>query len=190
MIESRQIAFEDVFAVPCLRQQVRRPSPHHLHPVIDEVLQRLHQPHFFGLLVDHRQQDHAEAFLHLRVLEKLVQNDLRFGAALEFDDDAHAVAIALIANVRNIVNRLFVDQVGDALDQARLVHLVRNFRDDDGLLFLGDVFNRRPRTHHEAPTAIAVSFENSSPAVNDSCGWGSRALGRISATQQAVRLDC
>jgi hypothetical protein len=54
------------------------------------------------------------------VLEELVEHDLRLGSALEFDHDAHAVAIAFVANVGDVVDGLVVDQVGDALDQRAL----------------------------------------------------------------------
>ena len=49
------------------------------------------------------EEDHGEAFLHLGVLEELVEDDLVLGAALEFDDDAHAVAVGLIADVRRFL---------------------------------------------------------------------------------------
>ena len=75
-----------------------------------------------------------------------------FRAALELDDDAHAVAIALVANVADVVDDLFVDQFGDALDELGLVDLVGDLGDDDRLLFLGQVFDggrarmrKRPR---------------------------------------------
>ena len=61
-------------------------------------------PISLGWPLHDRQQDHAEAFLHRGVLEELVEHDLRFGAALEFDHDAHAVAIAFIANVGDVVD--------------------------------------------------------------------------------------
>ena len=125
-------------------EQVGGAAADHIDAVIDEVLDGLNQAHFLGLVVHHRQQDHAEAFLHLGVLEELVQDDLGLGAALEFDDDAHAVAIAFVANVGNVFNRLVVDQLRDALDQARLVHLVRNFGDDDGLAVFVESFDARP----------------------------------------------
>jgi hypothetical protein len=41
-----------------------------------------------------------------RVLVELVQDDLWLGAALEFDHDAHAIAIAFVANVGNVFDRL------------------------------------------------------------------------------------
>ena len=81
-----------MFALSGLFQQVNRAPAHHVHAVINEVLDGLHQPHFFGLSIHHRQENHAEAFLHLRVLEKLVQDDLRFGAAFQLDHHPHSVA--------------------------------------------------------------------------------------------------
>ena len=91
------------------------------------------EPQLIGLAVDHGQQDHAEALLHRGVLVELVEHDLGLGAALEFDDDAHAVAVALVAQVGDVVDDLVVDQIGDALDQLALVDLVGNLGDDDGL---------------------------------------------------------
>ena len=95
--------------------------------------------HFLGLAVHDGQQDHGEALLHGGVLEELVEHDLRLGAALQLDHDAHAVAVALIADVRDVVDDLVVDQFGDALDQVGLVDLVRNFGDDDRLAIFVNV---------------------------------------------------
>ena len=69
-----------------------------------------------------------EAFLHLRVLVELVENDLRLGSALEFDDDAHAVAVGFVAHVGDVFDVFVVDQLRDALDQARLCSPDREFR--------------------------------------------------------------
>ena len=144
MIERDQVAFENVLALRALSQQVGSAAANHVDAVVDEVPDGLHETQFPGLAVDHGQQDHAEAFLHLGVLVELVEHDLGFGAALELDDDAHAVAIALVANVGDVVDHLVVHQVGDALDEPRLVDLVRNFGDDDGLLVLRRSFRWRP----------------------------------------------
>ncbi len=100
--------------------------------VIDEVLDGLDQAHFTGLSVDHREQDHGKTFLHGGVLEELVENDLGLGAAFEFDDDAHAVAIAFVAHVGDVFDFFVVDQLRDALDEDGLVYLIGNFGDDDG----------------------------------------------------------
>ena len=89
-----------------LRQQVGGAAPHHIDAMVDEVLDRLDQSHFLRLAVDHGEEDHAEALLHLGVLEELVEHDLRFGAALELDHNAHAFAVALVADVGDVVDGL------------------------------------------------------------------------------------
>ena len=80
---------------------------------------------------------------------------------------------------------LVVDQVGDALDQARLVHLVRNLGDDDRLLVLGDVFDGGPGAHHEAAAAGPVGLEDSGAAVNDA---GGREVGALDEFQNFRQL--
>ena len=80
---------------------------------------------------DDRQHDDAEGLLQLRVLVEVVEDDLADFAALQLDDHAHAVAIRLVAEVGDALDRLLADQVGDALEQLRLVHLVRDLGDDD-----------------------------------------------------------
>ena len=94
---------------------------------------------FAGLAVEHGQEDHGEAFLQLGVLVELVEHDLGLRSALELDDDAHAVAVALVADVADVVDDFFVGQLGDALDELGLVDLVGDLGDDDRLLFLGQV---------------------------------------------------
>ena len=54
-------------------------------------------------------------------------------AALELDDDAHAVAVGLVAQVGDALDPLVAHQVGDLLDQLRLVDLVGDLGDDDRL---------------------------------------------------------
>ena len=66
VVERDLVAFQDVFALARFFQQVNRAPAHHVNAVIDEMLDRLHQAHFLGLSVHHGQEDHAEAFLHLR----------------------------------------------------------------------------------------------------------------------------
>ena len=120
VIERGQVTFQDVLAVFGFLQQECCAAAHDFYAMIDEVLDGRDQSHFLGLPAHNCQQDHTEAFLHLGVLEELVEHDLRFGAALQFDHDAHAVAVTLVANVGDIVDDFVVDQVGNALDQLAL----------------------------------------------------------------------
>src|SRR5216684_1054732 len=167
MVERREITFENVLAVAGLREQIGSAAADYVDTVVDEVFDGLDQAQFARLSVHHGQENHAETFLHGGVLEELVENDLRLGAALQLDDDAHAVAIAFVADVRNVFDVFVVDQLRDALDQPGLVHLIRNFGDDDGLLVLRNVFDGSLGAHHEAAAPGAVGFENSGTPVDD-----------------------
>ena len=165
-----------MLALARLAQQEGGAAANDVHAMIDEVADGLIQPEFLGLVVDHGKKDHGEAFLHLRVLVELVENDLRFGGALEFDDDAHAVAIALVANVGDVVDDFFVHQVGDALDELRLVDLVGDLGDDDRLLVLGKSFDGGAGTHEEAAAACFVGLGNAAATVEKSSGGEVGAL--------------
>ena len=66
-----------------------------------------------------------------RVLVEVVQHDLADFAALQLDDDAHAVAVRLVADVGDAFERLVAHQVGDPFEQRALVDLVRDLGDDD-----------------------------------------------------------
>ena len=96
--------------------------------VLDVVVQHLLDVERARHAVDERQHDHAEALLELRVLEELVEHDLRDAVVLELDDHAHALAVGLVAQVGDLGELLLADQLGDLRDQLGLVHLVRESR--------------------------------------------------------------
>src|ERR1051325_10208383 len=150
IIEGDLIADQNVLAFAGFAQFVARAAQHDVAAVLDEQADELEQPHLFRLPTGDGQQDHAERFLHLRVLVEIVEDELRFFAALELDDDAHAFAVAFVAHVRNAVNLLILRQLGNALDERGFVHLVGDFGDDDVLAVLGDFFDGGLRAHGEA----------------------------------------
>src|SRR5579864_1645391 len=180
VIEGGQVAFEDVLAVLRLGEKVGGAAADDFDAVVDEVLDGLHQAHLARLSVSNGQQDHAEALLHLCVLEELVQDDLGFGAAFEFNHDAHAFAIAFVQNVGDVIDHLVVDELGNARHQAGFVDLERNLSDDDGLFFFGEVLDGGAGTHHEAATAGLVSIDDSGTAVDDA---GGREIGALHELQ-------
>ena len=73
-------------------------------------LMHVEQAQLARLAVDDRQHDHAEVDLHLRLLVQVVEDDFGLLAALQLEDDAHAVAIALVADFGDAFELLFVDQ--------------------------------------------------------------------------------
>src|SRR6266567_4276871 len=115
VIESHLVAGQNVFALAGLAQLVARAPQYHVAAVLDEQADEFQQPHLFRLPACDRQHDHAERFLHLRVFEEIVQNELGLFAALQLYHDAHAVAVAFIAHVRYPVDLLVLRQLGDAL---------------------------------------------------------------------------
>ena len=148
------------------------------------------RPISLGWPFDHRQQDHAEAFLHLGVLEELVQHELGLAVALQLDYDAHAVAIAFVADVGDVVDDLVIHQLRDALDQTRLVDLVRNFGDDDGFAVFVESFDAGLGAHHEAAAAVLVGIDDSAAAVNDAGGGEIGALHEFQNFGELRRRDC
>ena len=118
------------------------------------------------------------------MLEELVEHDLRLAAALQFNHDAHSIAIGFITNVADIFDGLVVDQFGDALDQVPLVHLIGNFRNDDGLAVLCEILNRRFGAHHETSTPVLVGLKNSSFPMNDAVGGEVRSLNDLQHFRQ------
>ena len=83
------------------------------------------------LAVDQRQHVHVEGELQRGVLEQVVEHLARVGVALALDDQAHAVAVRLVAHVGDALDLLAADQVGDLLGEGRLVDLVGQLGDDD-----------------------------------------------------------
>src|SRR6266498_2029702 len=176
-------ALQDVRAAPGLLQLVRRAVAYDLAAEGDEFVERLGQVEDLRLAVDDREVDHPERDLHLRHLVQLVQDDLRDGVAFEFDDDADLLlrrrfAVGLVADLRNALDLLVIDQVGDLFDQLRLVDLERDLGDDDGVALLGaapDAVDRgpRPKLHHAAPGL--VSLLDAFAAVNEPAGGEIRA---------------
>jgi hypothetical protein len=81
--------------------------------------------------------------LQLGLGVEVVEHHLRHFAATQLDDDAHAVLVGLVAQLGDAFDLLLFDQLGDLLDQTRLVQLVRQLGDDDLLAAtdLVDVFD-------------------------------------------------
>ena len=99
------------------------------------------QGHLLGPAAVQRQHVDAEAGLQRGVAVELVQHDVGIGVALQFDDEAHAVAVALVAHVGDALDELLADAFGDALLQLRLVHLIRHLGEDDRLAVLADLLD-------------------------------------------------
>src|SRR6267154_784940 len=165
MVERNLIADQNMLALAGFTQLVNGAAADDFDTVIDEQLDERNEAELAGLPGNDGQQDHAEGFLHLRVLEKIVENKLRFFAALDFDHDAHAFARGFIAHVGDAFDLFRLHQVGDALDQPRFVDLIWNFGDDNVFAVFSDFLDRRFGAHHEtAAPSFVGGFDAFAPS--------------------------
>ena len=171
VIEGEPEAFEDVRARLGLLQLELDPPPHDLAAELDELLDELEQAQDLRPAARDGEHDDAEGRLQLRVLVEVVQDDLGHLAALQLDHDAHAIAIRLVAQVRDAFDRLLAHQLRDVLDQALLVDLVRNLGHDDRLLVaLLRRLDLGARPDGDRAAALAVRLHDPRAADDDAAG--------------------
>src|SRR3546814_7980559 len=80
---------------------------------------------------------------------ELVEDDLGGRVALQLDDDAHALAVRIVANVGDALDALVARRLGDLLDEARLADLERNRRHYNRLPVVPAFFDDVRRAHHD-----------------------------------------
>ena len=131
VVEGDLEALEDVGPGARLLEVELGPPPDDLAAVVDVVAEDALERQRLRLAVDEREHVEVERRLHRRVLEQVVQHLVRVRVALDLDVDPHPVAVGLVAQVADPVELLVLDEVGDLLEQRRLVHLVRQLADDD-----------------------------------------------------------
>src|SRR4029078_9391936 len=94
-----------------------------------------------------------------RVPPELVENDLGRCVSLQVDDDPHALAIGLVANVRDALDALVLGRFGDLLNQAVLADLVRDFGEDDRAPVAASFLDMMARAKHDraAPGSVGAA---------------------------------
>ena len=97
------------------------------------------------------------------MLIEIVEDHLGLLAALQLEDNAHPVAVALVADIGDAFDALLVHRRRSLLDQLRLVHLVGNLGDDDLFLVLAHPLDGRAGAQLELPAAPAVSVDDPLP---------------------------
>jgi hypothetical protein len=168
--------FQDVSPGFGLLQVVPGPPPDDVLAVGDEILHHVDQAEYLGLLVDDGQHDDAEGGLQLGVLVEVVQNDLGQLTPLDLDHDPDAFPVGLVADVGDALDLLGVDQLGDALQEPRLVDGVGDLGDDDPLpLTLVAPLDHRLGPDLDAAAAGAVGVPQALPVEDVAPGREVRA---------------
>jgi hypothetical protein len=132
----------------------------------DEVV----QGHDLGAAAGEGDRVDAEGRLQLRVAVELVEDDLGDRVALEFDDDAHAVAVGLVADVGNALDALVAHGLGDALHHRGLVHLIGDLGDDERLALAPDLLHGDPAAHQDRAAPGVVGRADAGMAEDEAAG--------------------
>ena len=140
----------------CFVEVIPGPSCDDLFLILEITLQHLHESQDLGLTVNEREHDHTEGVLHLSVLEKLIQNNIRVGVVAELYDYAHTFAVRLIAQIRDTIDALCFDKLCDLLDERRLVYKIGQFRNDDTALAVRHSLDTCDRTDEDLASAGAI----------------------------------
>ena len=184
VVEGDGEALEDVGPGLRLAQLEGGAPAHHLAAEVEEELADLEQVQHPRPLLDDGQHDDPEGVLELGVLVEVVQHHLGRLALLDVDHDAHAVAVALVPDVGDAVDALLVVQLGDLLDEARLVDLVGDLGDDDRLLVALADLDLRPGPHHDRAAAGPVGLADAGAAADEARG---REVGAGDALHHALQ---
>ena len=79
---------------------------------------------------------------------ELVEHDFAAGITLELDDNAHALPITLVTQVGDAFDPLLTDKIGDPFDHRRLVDLIGNGHNDDGVAILANLLDGGDAANH------------------------------------------
>ena len=160
-------AGEDVGALAGPGQQEARAAENDLLAEPQEGPEYLLQTELFGAAVAQGERVDAEIRLQRGVAVELAQHDIVARVALEFDDDAHAVAVRLVAQGGDPLDALVAHRIGDLFDQPRLVDLIGDLDDDDHPVVL---FGDDPPAHGYGAPAGAVGGADAGPADDQPAG--------------------
>ena len=172
-----------------------RAARHNFAAVRQEVHDHLLQVEQRRLAVHEGDHVHAEALLHLRHLEEVVEHDLGHGALLEVDADADLLR-GLVAHFGDALDLLLAHELVHLLVHDALVDHVRNLVDDDADAVAAEFLKMRAGAHDHAAAARAVALMDVGDAEDATCrkiGSGhqanevlDRALGIAELVQAGV----
>ena len=154
-----------------LTEQEQCPACNNLTSVTNERLNDFLEVEHLGLSVDERHHIDANDRLQLRLCVQVIQYNIANFTSAQLDNNPQSVFVGFIAKLGNALDLLLFNQLGNALEQTRLVQLVRNLVDDDRVLALGLIRDHFGfRSHVDAPSTRAVRLNNSCSARDNGPG--------------------
>src|SRR5262249_49416272 len=162
---------EDVAAALRLPEQVFRPPPDHLDPVLQELLHHLLELEHPRPALDQGQEDNAHRLLERRVLVELVEHQVRVDVFFQVDDDPDRLAPwrgPFVGALVDALDPFVLAQLADLLRQPVPRLLEWDLLDDDlGPLSLYDV---GPGPERDPPATLLVTDPDPVPPANDPPG--------------------
>ena len=153
-----------------------------LYIITEYLLEVQHARH----VVDEREHIERAGILKLGVLVELIQYDLTVGVAAVIDNYPHSVPSGLVADIRDALDALVLDERRHRLDEHTLVHLIRYLGDDDTVLLFLDI---ALRADHDSSASGRVRLIYAVRAVKSRRGREIRSFYELhEVPHRAVRV--
>ena len=144
-------------------------ADNHFVAVIDECREDFLEVKGFRAAVNESHVVDAERGLHLSHLIELVEHHIGVGVALELDDNAHSLVVALVVDIGDTVELLFANQVGDIGYKFGFVYIVGNLGYDNVLMIVLHL-DFGTGTDHDSAAAGLICFLHAVVAVDRTSG--------------------
>ena len=149
---------------------INRPAADNFFAEFDKGADNVFQIQHNRAAVMNSQNVHAETGLQRRIFIQLIQNDIGLKITLQLNNNPDAMAVGLVANLRNAVQFLFFYQFGDTGNHCRLINLIGNFVDNNRLFILADFFNGAFGSHHYRTASGIISRLGTAVTQNQTAG--------------------
>ena len=176
----------DMRVVARLGQQIFGPPRDDFLAEVEERAQHVGQRQHLRPAAVQRDHVGAETRLQGGEAPELIEHHVCDRVALDLDDDAHAVAIGLVAQVGDALDALLANEFRDALDQRRLVDLIGDLVDDQRLAILAQLFDRDLGAHDDRAAAGRVGGADARSPEDGAAG---REVGSRNMLQQFFERD-
>ncbi len=162
------------------------PAPDDIALVVEVVPDHVAQRQGARHSIHQRNGVHPEGGLRLGVLVQLVQHHLGHGVSTQLHHHADAVAAALVAQVCDFLEHAVVGELGHLPQHLRLVHLVRQLGEHDGVAAVLQGLVVREAPHHHTAAAGPVGVAHARQAHDLA---GGREVRRPHELHEAVGVD-
>ena len=132
IVDRQEKPVENVLTSLGLLEFKARSARNNLEAVVDVAAEEVFEIQDFRASAVDGEHDRAESRLELRMLVKMIENDLAHRVAFDVDDDSD-VGLRFVADVADAENNLLLDEFGHVLYHFGLVYAVGDLGYDDAL---------------------------------------------------------